>query len=90
MKEELIHSESLGFSCRVAEIFIEKLPFSTNRCSKETQMMLLRKYTVAMSIPHTILWKKLYVLKLEWQNTRNSDQKRTLICELHSVSFSGK
>lgn len=45
-------------------------------------MMLLRKHNLKTSVAQTVLWKKLYILKLESRNTRHLDQKLTLVCAL--------
>lgn len=43
-----------------------------------------------MPVPQTVLWKKLYTLKLECQNTRNLGQKRTLVYTLSPLSLTAE
>lgn len=43
-----------------------------------------------MPVPQIVLWKKLYTLKLECQNTRNLGQKRTLVYALSPLSLTAE
>lgn len=50
-------------------------------------MILLRKQNLKTSVPQTILWKKLYILKLESQNVKTFRQEmNSYLCSVFSFS----
>ena len=50
-------------------------------------MILLRKQNLKTSVPQTVLWKKIYILKLESQNVKTFRQEmNSHLCSVFSFS----